>query len=73
MKRSSHTFPVTSARVGCRKYYFLETITGTEVVIIFFFQSLLRACTYEGGMLKQDEQDGRAEWARETGWRNASL
>lgn len=42
-------------RVGCRKYYFLETITGTEVVIIFFFQSLLRACTYEGGMVKQDE------------------
>lgn len=50
-------------QISCQEYYFSETITETEVVIIFFFQSLLRACTYKKGTrwnkMKVKEQGGR--------------
>lgn len=51
-------------QISCRGYYFSETITGTEVVIIFFFQSLLRACT------KKAHDEAKWRWKSRVGERN---
>lgn len=75
--RVARIFPVASVSRLCRKYYFSETITGTEVVIILLFQSALRARTYETGVWWNrtgENDDGEARVSgRNEDWRNASL
>lgn len=70
MKRSSHTFPVTSES-AVESIISSKQLQEPKSLLFSFFN--LRACTYEEGMKVKRDEGGRAEWVRETGWYNASL